>query len=232
MRRGYDQLIHDVCLEKLPVTLLIGSDGLVGQDGATHQGVFDLSYLRQMPGMIVASPRDVRDLKRLMRLSLTVDGPMAIRYPKSGEDMGPRLSPARELQVGQWEELIGGEDVMILAVGRMVRIALRVSIDLMGLNVSCGVTDARFVKPMDETLLEKAVSTHKLVVTLEDNILAGGFGSGVAEWMADHGFSTPLLRIGVPDEFIEYGTISEQTAECGMDAESVRAAILNRMTKM
>ncbi len=232
LQRGYDQLIHDVCLEKLPVTLLIDRGGLVGQDGATHQGVFDLSYLRQMPGMIVASPRDVRDLKRLMRLSLTVDGPMAIRYPKSGEDMGPRLSSAQELKIGQWEELIGGEDVMILAVGRMVRIALRVSIDLMGLNVSCGVTDARFVKPMDETLLEKAVSTHKLVVTLEDNILAGGFGSGVAEWMADHGFSTPLLRIGVPDEFIEYGTISEQTAECGMDAESVRAAILNRMIKM
>ncbi len=232
LQRGYDQLLHDVCLEKLPVTLLIDRGGLVGQDGATHQGVFDLSYLRQMPDMIVASPRDVRDLKRLMRLSITVDGPMAIRYPKSGEDMGPRLSSGQELKVGQWEELLGGEDVMILAVGRMVRTALRVSIDLMGLNISCGVTDARFIKPMDERLLEKAAAGHKLIVTLEDNILAGGFGSGVAEWLADHGFGTPLLRIGVPDEFIEYGTVSEQTEECGMDAESVRAAILDRLTKL
>ena len=232
LQRSYDQLIHDVCLEKLPVTLLIDRGGLVGQDGATHQGVFDLSFLRQMPDMIVASPRDVRDLKRLMRLSIHTDGPMAIRYPKNGEDMGPRLSSAQELKIGQWEELIGGEEVMILAVGRMVRLALRVSIDLMGLNVSCGVTDARFIKPMDEELLQKAAQKHKLIVTMEDNVLAGGFGSGVAEWLADHGCQTPLLRIGVPDSFIEYGTISEQTEECGMDADSVRAAILQRLTNL
>lgn len=232
LQRGYDQLLHDVCLEKLPVTLLIDRGGLVGQDGATHQGVFDLSFLRQMPDMIVASPRDVRDLKRLMRLSMEVDGPMAIRYPKSGEDMGPRLSSAQMLKVGQWEELLGGEDVMILAVGRMVRIALRVSIDLMGLNISCGVTDARFVKPMDEQLLHKAMKEHKLVVTLEDNVLAGGFGAGVAEWMADHGYTVPLLRIGVPDDFIEYGTIAEQTEECGMDPVSIRVAIQERMINL
>lgn len=232
LQRGYDQLIHDVCLEKLPVTLLIDRSGLVGQDGATHQGVFDLSFLRQMPGMVVASPRDVRDLKRLMRLSMEVDGPMAIRYPKSGEDMGARLSSTQALKIGQWEELLGGEEVVILAVGRMVRIALRVSIDLMGLNISCGVTDARFIKPMDEELLHKAAKDHKLVVTLEDNVLSGGFGSGVAEWMTDHGYATPVLRIGVPDAFIEYGTIAEQTEECGMNAEAVRAAILNRMEEM
>ena len=232
LQRGYDQLLHDVCLEGLPVTLLIDRSGLVGQDGATHQGVYDLSYLRQMPGMIVASPRDVRDLKRLMRQSIQVDGPMAIRYPKSGEDMGARLSSTQELKIGQWEELLGGEDVMILAVGRMVRTALRVSIDLMGLNISCGVTDARFIKPMDEALLEKAAATHKLVVTLEDNALAGGFGSGVVEWMADHGHRTPLLRLGVPDRFIEYGQTAEQMVECGLDAESVLQAILKRMTNL
>ena len=232
LQRGYDQLIHDVCLEKLPVTLLIDRSGLVGQDGATHQGVFDLSFLRQMPGMIVASPRDVRDLKRLMRLSARVDGPMAIRYPKGGEDMGARMNAGSAFSVGQWEELLGGEDIMILAVGRMVRTALRVSIDLLGLGFSCGVTDARFIKPMDEELLNKAFAEHRLVVTLEDNVLTGGFGAGVAEWKADHDAKAALLRIGVPDRFIEYGTISEQMAECGMDAESVRAAILHRMTNL
>ena len=200
--------------------------------GATHQGVYDLSFLRQMPGMVVASPRDVRDLKRLMRLSMKLDCPMAIRYPKSGEDMGARLSSTQELKLGEWEELLGGEDILILAVGRMVRTALRVSIDLLGLNLSCGVTDARFIKPMDEEQLERAARTHKLLVTLEDNALAGGFGSGVAEWLADHGYTTPLLRLGVPDRFIEYGMISEQTAECGLDAESIRKAILDRMTNL
>jgi len=157
---------------------------------------------------------------------------MAIRYPKSGEDMGARFAIGGELKVGQWEELLGGEDVQILAVGRMVRTALRASIDLMGLGVSCGVTDARFIKPMDEVLLEKAAKEHKLIVTLEDNALAGGFGSGVAEWLADHGLSVPLLRLGVPDRFIEYGMTSEQMAECGLDAESVRQVILNRMTNL
>ncbi len=232
LQRGYDQLMHDVCLEGLPVTLLIDRAGLVGQDGATHQGAYDLSFLRQLPGMVVASPRDVRDLKRLMRLSMTLDGPMAIRYPKSGEDMGARLSSTQELQLGQWEELLGGEDVMILAVGRMVRTALRAAIDLMGLGISCGVTDARFIKPMDETLLDKAAATHRLVVTLEDNALAGGFGSGVAEWLADRGIQTPLLRLGIPDRFIEYGMISEQTEECGLDAVSVKQAVLDRMAKL
>jgi len=232
LQRAYDQLLHDVCLEGLPVTLLIDRGGLVGQDGATHQGVFDLSYLRQMPGMVVASPRDVRDLKRLMRLSMKLDGPMAIRYPKSGEDMGARLSSSADLKVGEWESLLGGQDVLILAVGRMVRPALRVAIDLLGLGISCGVTDARFIKPMDEEKLRAAAAEHKLLVTLEDNVLSGGFGSGVAEWLCDHGFTTPLLRLGVPDRFIEYGMISEQTQECGLDAESVRAAIINRMTKL
>jgi 1-deoxy-D-xylulose-5-phosphate synthase len=229
LQRAYDQLIHDVCLEKLPVTLLIDRGGLVGQDGATHQGVYDLSYLRQMPGMIVASPRDVRDLKRLMRLSMNLDCPMAIRYPKSGEDMGARLSSTTDLKVGEWESLLGGQDILILAVGRMVRTALRVAIDLLGLGYSCGVTDARFIKPMDEEKLRDAAQNHKLLVTLEDNALAGGFGSGVAEWLCDHGMSVPLLRLGVPDRFIEYGTVSEQTEECGLDADSVKRAILERL---
>ncbi len=232
LQRGYDQLLHDVCLEHLPVTLLIDRAGLVGQDGATHQGVFDLSFLRQMPGMVVAAPRDVRDLKRLVQLSAEVDGPMAIRYPKIGGDMGARLAAGQPLKVGQWEELIAGEDVVILAVGRMVSTAMRVSIDLMGLHVACGVIDARFIKPMDEDLLEKAARGHRLVVTLEDGVLSGGFGAGVAEWLTDRGIQTELLRLGVPDRFIEYGTVSEQMAECGLEAGQVRDAIHEKLSEM
>ena len=157
---------------------------------------------------------------------------MAIRYPKGGEDMGSRMTPDQRIELGQWEELLGGEDAIILAVGRMVGTALRVCIELMGAGISCGVIDARFVKPMDEKLLEKALRDHKLVITLEDNVLAGGFGSGVAEWMIDHGCTTPLLRLGVPDRFIEYGMIDEQMNECGLDAQSIRNAIIKRMTNL
>ena len=138
LQRGYDQLIHDVCLEALPVTLLIDRSGLVGPDGATHQGVFDLSYLRQMPNMIVASPRDVRQLKRLIQLSATVDAPMAIRYAREGDDMGANLRDKEPLRLGSWEELIAGDGVEILAVGRMVRVALNASVELAQRGIACG----------------------------------------------------------------------------------------------
>ena len=177
-------------------------------------------------------PRDVRQLKQMVRLSLEADGPMAIRYARDGDDMGANLRDACPMRIGTWEELISGDDVMILAVGRMVQTAMRVAIDLMGVGISCGVTDARFIKPMDEELLKNAAENHRLIVTLEDNVLAGGFGSGVAEWLCDHGYTTALLRIGVPDRFIEYGVTEEQMAECGMDAQSIRNAIINRMTKL
>ena len=229
LQRGYDQLIHDVCIERLPVRLLIDRAGLVGPDGATHQGLFDLAMLSQMPGMVVAAPRDVRQLRRLIELSHEVDGPMAIRYPKDGADVGSALGRGDKLAVGVWEEMAEGDDCCILAVGRMVQVALFAAIELSAYGISCGVIDARFVKPMDLALLRQTAERCRLLVTLEDGILTGGFGAGVVMQLAAFPIATPVLTLGVPDRFIEYGTIEEQSAECGLTPRQIAEAIRTRL---
>ena len=231
LQRAYDQMICDVALEGLPVTVLIDRGGLVGPDGATHQGVFDLSFLRQIPGLVVASPRDVRQLREMIRLSATLDGPIAIRYAREGDDMGPHLRDHAPMRVGTWEEMIAGVDAAFLAVGRMVNVAMRAAMALMEKGVSCGVIDARFIKPLDENMLRAAAQKHGLLVTLEDNIVAGGFGSAVNERLHAWGLKTDVLNLGVPDRFIEQGSVSQQMADCGLDVESVAAAVMERLNR-
>ena len=229
LQRAYDQVLHDVCIESLPVTFLIDRGGLVGADGATHQGVFDLSYLRQMPNMTVVSPRDVRQLRKLIDLSLELDGPMAIRYGRLGVDMGGSMDDRAPLRLGLWEELVAGVEAEILAVGRMVSVALNASVRLAASGVACGVSDARFIKPMDEKRLRELAQGRRLIVTLEDNVVSGGFGSAVNEKLAAWGLLAPVLNLGVPDRFIEQGTIDEQSAECGLTAEQVADAVALRL---
>ena len=231
LERGYDQMLIDICRNSLPVTFLIDRAGLVGADGATHQGVYDLSYLRHMPNMIIAAPRDVRDLKKLVRLSADVNEPMAIRYPKDGEDLGPAIQSQNEFRVGEWELISGGEDAMIFAVGRMVQTAMQASIELMGKGMSVGVVDARFVKPMDEKLLLEQSRKVSLVVTVEENTVAGGFGEGVMRFLKENGVETDVLVLGVPDRFIGHGTVSQQMIECGLDSFGVSGSILKRWTE-
>ena len=231
LQRAYDQMICDVALEGLPVTVLIDRGGLVGPDGATHQGVFDLSFLRQIPGLVVASPRDVRQLREMIRLSATLDGPIAIRYAREGDDMGPHLRDHAPMRVGTWEEMIAGTDAMFLAVGRMVNVAMRAAMALMEKGVSCGVIDARFIKPLDEAMLRAAAEGHGLLVTLEDNVVSGGFGSAVNERLHAWGLKNDVLNLGVPDRFIEQGTVAQQMADCGLDAESVAAAVMERLNR-
>lgn len=231
LQRAYDQMICDVALEGLPVTVLIDRGGLVGPDGATHQGVFDLSFLRQIPGLVVASPRDVRQLREMIRLSAALDGPIAIRYAREGDDMGPHLRDHAPMRVGTWEEMIAGTDAMFLAVGRMVNVAMRAAMALMEQGVSCGVIDARFIKPLDENMLRTAAEKHSLLVTLEDNVISGGFGSAVSERLHAWGFKTDVLNLGVPDRFIEQGTVAQQMADCGLDAGSVAEAVMKRLNR-
>ena len=231
LQRAYDQMICDVALEGLPVTVLIDRGGLVGPDGATHQGVFDLSFLRQIPGLIVASPRDVRQLREMIRLSAALDGPIAIRYAREGDDMGPHLRDHAPMRVGAWEEMIAGTDAMFLAVGRMVSVAMRAAMALMEKGVSCGVIDARFIKPLDENMLRAAAEKYGLLVTLEDNVVSGGFGSAVNERLHAWGLKSDVLNLGVPDRFIEQGTVSQQMADCGLDADSVAAAVMRRLNR-
>lgn len=232
LQRAYDQILVDVCRNGLPVTFLIDRAGLVGEDGETHQGVFDLSYLRSIPGLVVAAPRDVRDLKKLVDISQDYSGPMAIRYPKGCEDMGPGIQSQRRFSVGQWELLSDGRDVMIFAVGRMVSLAMQAAIELMGKGVSAGVVDARFVAPMDREMLRGKASGVRLVVTVEENVLAGGFGEGVLDALASLGMDVPVLTLGVPDRFIAQATVAQQTVECGLDALSIARRISERLKRI
>ena len=232
LQRAYDQILVDVCRNGLPVTLLIDRAGLVGEDGETHQGVFDLSYLRSIPDLVIAAPRDVRDLKKLVEISQDYNGPMAIRYPKGCEDMGPGIQSQRRFSIGQWELLSDGRDVMIFAVGRMVSLAMQAAIELMGKGVSAGVVDARFVAPMDMEMLRAKASGVRLVVTAEENVLAGGFGEGVLEVLASEGMDVPVLTLGVPDCFIAQATVAQQTVECGLDALSMARRIGERLKRI
>lgn len=230
LQRAVDQISTDICINALPVTLLVDRAGLVGADGMTHQGMFDLTYLRMLPNMVVAAPRDVRDLKKLLRLSAEYDGPMTIRYPKSGEDMGPRIETQTAFKIGQWELLSDGADAMFLAVGRMVQIAMQAAIELAGKGVSAGVIDARFIKPMDEEMILRAAGA-KLLVTLEENVLSGGFGEGVMEFLSRKGVRADVKALGLPDAYIEHATIAEQTADCALDAVSVARKVLESVGK-
>ena len=231
LQRAYDQIAMDVCRNGLPVTFLIDRAGLVGGDGATHQGVFDLSYLRSIPNLVIASPRDVRDLKKLVALSATLDQPMAIRYPKSGEDMGPGIQAQRDFGIGEWELLSSG-DVMFFALGRMVQLAMQATIELMGKGVSARVADARFIKPLDEKLLTEQARKAKLVVTVEENVLAGGFGEGVLDALSRAGIETPTLCLGVPDRFVSHASTAEQLEACGLTPLKITDSILKRLGEL
>lgn len=228
LQRAYDQIMMDVCRNALPVTFMVDRAGLVGADGATHQGVMDLTYLRSIPNMIVAAPRDIRDLKKLMALSQNVQMPMAIRYPKEGDDMGPGIQTQRDFGIGDWELLSSGQDVMIFAVGRMVQLAMQASIELMGKHISAGVVDARFIKPMDREMLIRQASQAKLVVTIEENVLAGGFGEGVMEILSQEALNIPILTMGIPDRFVTHASIDQQLEACGLSSLQIARRILKR----
>ena len=232
LQRAYDQIMVDVCRNGLPVTFLIDRAGLVGEDGETHQGAFDLSFLRSIPGMVVAAPRDVRDLKKLVEISQDYSGPMAIRYPKGCEDMGPGIQSQQRFSIGQWELLSDGRDVMIFAVGRMVPMAMQAAIELMGKGISAGVVDARFIAPMDKNLLLRKAAGVRLVVTVEENVLAGGFGEGVLDVLATGNIGIPVLTLGLPNRFIAQATVAEQTAECALDAMSIAQRIYRRLSEI
>ena len=228
LERAFDQILIDVCRNRLPVVFLIDRAGLVGADGATHQGVFDLSYLRLMPNIVIAAPRDVRDLKKMIALSVETADPMAIRYPKDCEDLGPGIQSQRDFDIGEWELLSDGSDVMIFAVGRMVQPAMQASIELMGKGLSVGVVDARFVKPMDMKRLTEFAGKVKLVVTIEENTILGGFGEGVLHALREEKIAVDTMLLGVPDHFISHGSVKQQLAECGLSTYGISDRILKR----
>ena len=225
-QRAYDQLIHDVCLQKLPVTLCLDRGGLVGADGPTHHGVFDYSYTRHIPGMVVMSPKDENELRHMLHTAIKLNGPASIRYPR-GAGLGVELEDEiHSLEVGKAELLSeDGNDVAVLAIGSMVKN----SSEAMNLLAESGIkgmmVNMRFVKPLDGEMIAKAASSCHYIVTVEENVLEGGFGSAVLEHINDNGIDAKVLRIGLPDSFVEQGSTRQLYEICSLLPEQIAARI-------
>lgn len=225
LQRAYDEVFHDVCLQNLPVVLALDRAGIVGQDGATHHGLFDISYLRHIPNMSVAAPKDEAELRQLLYSAVNYNRPIAIRYPR-GNCMGADLTGALgEIPFGSSEILREGKDVVILATGTMVYPALEAAANLERAGIRVGVINCRFIKPLDERLILDAAASVGALVTVEENVLAGGFGSAVCELLADRGINVPLKRVGVPDVYVEHGTQDELRARLGLTPTGIEASV-------
>ncbi|MBI3569805.1 MAG: 1-deoxy-D-xylulose-5-phosphate synthase [Gammaproteobacteria bacterium] len=225
LQRGYDQLIHDICLQNLPVLLAIDRAGLVGADGATHAGSFDFSYLRCLPNMTVMAPADENECRRLLTTGFMLNGPASVRYPR-GTGPGVAVDPALEpLPIGKAEVRRAGKRVALLAFGSMLAPALEA-----GEAFDATVVNMRFVKPLDEDLVREMARTHELLITVEENVVSGGAGSAINEFLAAAGISTRIVNLGLPDRFIEHGDHRTQLAHCGLDAAGIRRAILRNVT--
>ncbi len=227
LQRAYDNVVHDVALQRLPVTFAIDRAGLVGADGPTHHGVFDFSFLRHIPNVVVMAPRDEIELQRAMLTATLHDGPVAYRYPR-GQAFGLPLPDAIEpFAVGRGEKLRDGNDAVIFALGTVCREALLAADMLAGEGLSVGVVDPRFLKPLDKELLVAEARRTGVVVTVEENVRQGGFGSAVLEMLGDEGIAARVLRIGLPDRFVEQGTQPQLHARYGLDAEGIAAGVRN-----
>ena len=224
LQRAYDQLIHDIAIQKLPVVLAIDRGGLVGADGATHAGSFDLSFLRCIPNMTVMTPSDENECRQMLYTAIRLDTPSAVRYPRG---MGPGVAVVDGMQalpVGRGEVRREGRRVAILAFGSMLKASLAA-----GEQLDATVVNMRFVKPLDAELVQRMAREHELLVTVEENVVQGGAGGAVAECLSLAGVK--LLQLGLPDRFIEQGEHAQMLADCGLDATGIVAAINNNLTK-
>jgi len=222
LQRGFDQIIHDVSLQKLHVVFVLDRAGLVGADGPTHHGVLDLGYLRLIPGMIIMAPKDESELRDMIYTAVEhCNGPVTIRYPR-GSALGLPLKDGFEkIEIGKSELLVEGEDVALLALGTMVNYSLKAE-ELLGYeNVNAAVFNMRFAKPLDANILDEIAARFTKVVTLEDNNLPGGFGSAVSEYFVDKNYKNDILRIGIPDKFVDHGTQQELHQLLEMDPEGI-----------
>lgn len=232
LQRAYDQLVTDIALQGLHVVFCLDRAGLVGEDGPTHHGVFDLTYLRSIPGMMVLAPADEAELADALHTALAAKGPVAIRYPRGvGRGVAPRANPLL-FEIGTAEVRKTGTDVALLAVGRMVGVCEDALELLAKEGVAASVVNMRWVKPLDIETIEWAALRHRLVVTVEENTVMGGFGAGVCEVLADLGVDVPVLRLGIPDAFVPHGGMKRLLADVGLTPEGVSAAVLGRLATL
>jgi 1-deoxy-D-xylulose-5-phosphate synthase len=227
MQRAYDQVIHDVAIQKLNVVFCLDRGGLVGADGPTHHGSYDLAYMRCIPNMIVSSPMNESELRDLMFTGQLPDqGPFSIRYPRGNGVMTDWKTPMKEIKVGTGRKIKSGDDVAILTIGPIGNYAVKACEALAEQGISAAHYDMRFAKPIDELMLHEVFGKFKHVITVEDGCVQGGMGSAVIEFMADNGYTAQVKRLGIPDQYIEHGTQDQLYAECGYDvAGMVRTAV-------
>lgn len=219
LQRAYDQMIHDVCINNLPVTFAIDRAGLVGSDGETHQGIFDLAYMMQMPNMTVMAPMNDKELEQMLHLALSLDTPAAIRYPRGSARLASQGETA-PVAYGKSQWLYKESEIVILAVGTMAETALEVREYLKDVAISVSVVNVRFVKPFDEAMFDEIAKNHRLVITLEDGIKTGGFGQKVADYYAENE-KIHVVTIGLPDKFIEHGSIQKLRKAYGLDVRGI-----------
>lgn len=227
MQRAYDNIIHDVAIQRLPVVFCLDRAGLVGEDGPTHHGIFDMAYLRPIPNLTISSPMDEHELRRLMYTAQLPDkGPFVIRYPRGRGSLIDWECPLEEIPVGKGRKLKEGKDLAVISIGPIGKLAMKaIEQAEKESGVSIAHYDLRFIKPIDKDLLHEVGQNFKKILTVEDGIIKGGMGTAVLEFMADHNYHPEINRIGVPDRFIEHGSIPELYHLCGMDEEGIYKAI-------
>jgi 1-deoxy-D-xylulose-5-phosphate synthase len=232
LQRAYDQIVYDVCLQKLPVVFAIDRGGLVGEDGATYQGLLDYSYLRSIPHIIVMAPKDENELQHMLKTAIGCGCPVSLRYPR-GKGSGARLDgEPKTLEIGKGEVLQEGSDLAVIAIGSAVNPALAAAKRLSGEGFNIKVINARFVKPLDNELILTTAATIKKIITLEENMLQGGFGSAVLELLAEKGVTgVRVKRLGLPDEFVKHATQAEQRDKYGINEEGIILAIREMLAR-
>lgn len=229
LQRAYDQVIHDICIQKLPVILAIDRAGIVGNDGETHQGVFDLSFLSHMPNLTIMCPKCLEEVGYMLTWASTFQGPVAIRYPRGGDNAKVALSPIKNYNIGKWETIYHGEKIAIIATGKMVQNAILVRDKLKNSGVSIAIINASFVKPIDKDLISNLVYKGYHIVTLEDNVIHGGLGSLVLEYVSTLNKGTRVLNLGFKDEFIPHGSVEILYKLYGLDVDGIIKSIVKIM---
>lgn len=233
MQRAYDQVIHDVCIQELPVIFCLDRAGFAGADGPTHHGAYDLAYMRCIPNMIIGSPMNEEELRNMMyTATLNEKGAFTIRYPRGNGVMPEWRTPMYKLEVGKGRIIAEGEDVAILTIGHIGNYVFQSREILAAKGIHPAHFDMRWVKPLDEELLHEVFSKYKKVVTVEDGCIMGGFGSAIAEFMTEHGYQTQIKRLGIPDRIVEHGEQIELHRECGFDPEGIALAVEQMIQKV
>jgi len=233
MQRAYDQIIHDVAIQNLPVIFCLDRGGLVGEDGATHHGVFDIAYMRSVPNIIVSAPMDEIELRNLMYTAQLEENnkPFSIRYPRGCGIKPNWRKPFKKIEIGKGRKLADGNEIALLSIGKMGVFASRAVKSLTNKNISAAHYDMRFVKPLDTQILSEVFENYDKIITVEDGTIYGGFGSAILEFMAENGYTAQVKVLGIPDKFIEHGTPEDLYKECGLDAKGIVSSVMHFLNK-